>query len=199
MREQGFGVINTSGSAGRDRQNEADRNTNMPPELSNSERKKLQQRAIIANFNSSKLTYGGSDHLVFIIGGERIKMVWKNKLEKLSPWNQNDVRIFISSALVTADSQRASELVTKLGNSKNGLKKLKEIIDFPMSCDAGFKEKVLSFQYVVLPLLGLLTRTAITKCTLEKHVDTIYRTFYQNLVSIINEITKLTKCDNFYD
>jgi hypothetical protein len=193
MRERRFGVINTSGSAnsrgGRDRQNEADRDNNMPPDLSISERKKLQQKAIIANFNSSKLTYGGSDHLVFIISGERITKVWKNKLEKVKPWHQNDVRIFISSALVTTDSQKAGELVTKLGNSENGLKKLKEIINFPMSCDAGFKEKVLSFQYVVLPLLGLLTRTAITKCTLEKHVDTIYRTFYQNLVSsIINEI-----------
>ncbi|PKB97933.1 hypothetical protein RhiirA5_432268, partial [Rhizophagus irregularis] len=95
--------------------------------------------------------------------------------------------IFISSALVTADSQIASELVSKLGNSENGQKKLKEIINFPMSCDAGLKERVLSFQYVVLPLLGLLTRTAITNCTLEKHVDTIYKTIYQNLDSFLNK------------
>ncbi|CAB4391624.1 unnamed protein product [Rhizophagus irregularis] len=178
---------NTNGSAnfrgGRDRQNEADRNNNMPPDLSISERKKLQQRTTIENFNS-KLTHGGSDHLVFIISGERIATVWKNKLKK-SPWHQNDVRIFISSALVTADSQITSELVSKLGNSENGQKKLKEIINFPMSCDAGLKERVLSFQYVVLPLLGLLTRTAITNCTLGKHVDTIYKTIYKNLDSFL--------------
>ncbi|PKC57922.1 hypothetical protein RhiirA1_541364 [Rhizophagus irregularis] len=181
---------NTNGSAnfrgGRDRQNEADRNNNMPPELSIPERKRLQQRTTIENFKSSKLTYGGSDHLVFIISGERITTVWKNKLKK-SPWHQNDVRIFISSALVTADSQIASELVSKLSDSENGLKKLKEIIKFPMSCNAGLKEGVLSFQYVVLPLLGLLTRTAITKCTLEKHVDTIYMTIYENLDLFLNK------------
>ena len=52
-----------------------------------------------------------------------------------------------------------------------------------MSCDAGLSHDKLSFQYVVLPLLGLLTRTAITECILEKYVHAIYMVVYTNLVS----------------
>jgi hypothetical protein len=200
MRGRGFGSNNIYGSVnfrgggrgdrGREpyRQNEADRSNNIPPVLSISERKKLQQKTILENFSSFRFAHDGSDHLVFIISGEPITTVWKKKLEKVTSWTQNDTRIFVSSALVTTDSQNAGELVSKLGNPK-GLKKLEEIINFPnMSCDAGLNERVLSFQYVILPLLGLLTRTAITKCTLEKRVDAIYRTIYQDLVSIIDEI-----------
>jgi hypothetical protein len=166
------------------------------PKLSISERKKLQQKTAIENLNSSKLTYGGSDHLVFIINGERITTVWKKKLEK-TPWYQNDVRIFISSALVATDSQKAGELVTELSNPKSGLERLREILNFPMSCDAGTNETVLSFQYVILPLLGLLTRTAITKIPLEKYVDDIFMVVYENLVSTVL-LTKLTKYDKHY-
>lgn len=154
------------------------------PRLSIPERKKLQQKTAIENFSSSKLAYGGSDKLVFIVKGEPITTVWKKKLLK-TPWYQNDVRIFISSALVATDSQKAVELVTELGNDK-GLERLKEIINFPISCDAGLNNRILSFQYVILPFLGLLTKTDITKCIL-KYVDAIFMLIYKNLVSIIDE------------
>ncbi|GES84016.1 P-loop containing nucleoside triphosphate hydrolase protein [Rhizophagus clarus] len=160
--------------------NDDDERYDTPPDLSISERKKLLQKTAIENFSSYKLTNGGSDQIVFIINGERIKTVWKKKLEE-TPWYQNDVRIFISSALVTADSQKAGELVAELSNPEGGLNRLKEIIDFPMSCDAGLDETVLSFQYVILPLLGLLTRTAITRCPLEDYVDDIFMVVYKNI------------------
>ena len=107
-------------------------------------------------------------------------------------WKQDDVRIFVSSALVATDHRtgyEVEELVAELGNPEGGLKKLREIINFPsMSCDAGLNNKVLSFQYVILPLLGLLTRTAITESILVKYVHAIFMVVYTNLVSIINEI-----------
>jgi hypothetical protein len=189
-RDRRGGYFSERGSSHRGRGGgDAGRQRDTLPKLSIFERKKLQQETAIENLSSSKLTYGGSDQLVLIVNGELITTVWKKKLLK-TPWHQNDVRIFISSALVTADSQEAGGLVSELGNPEGGLKRLEEIINFPMSCDAGLNNRILSFQYVILPLLGLFTRTAITKCILEKYVDAIFMLIYKNLVSII-ELIKL--------
>ncbi|GBB94416.1 hypothetical protein RclHR1_02350015 [Rhizophagus clarus] len=78
------------------------------------------------------------------------------------------------------------EIVTELGNPETGVKKLREIMNFPsMSCDAGLDDSVLSFQHAILPLLGLFTRTAITECILEKYVLAIFTVIYENLDSFI--------------
>ncbi|RIA86554.1 hypothetical protein C1645_829115 [Glomus cerebriforme] len=144
-----------------------------------------QQKTTIANFNSSTLTYKSSDGIIFITNGEPITTIWKKLLKKENPWGQNDVRMFVNSALVTADSQfdyKREELVKELGNPDSGLKRLKEIIEFPsVSCDAGLNNRVLSFQYVILPLFGLLTRNAIAECILEKYVHAIFMVIYVNL------------------
>ncbi|GBC05064.1 hypothetical protein RclHR1_00600027 [Rhizophagus clarus] len=148
-----------------------------------------QRETTIMNFNSSELTYNGSDRLVFITNGEPIKTIWKRILRKDEPWNQNNVRIFVSSTLVATDHKtgyEVDEIVTELGNPECGLKRLKEIINFPsMSCDAGLVSDVLSFQYVVLPLLSLFTRTAITECILEKYVHAIFSAVYVSLDSFL--------------
>ncbi|RGB25652.1 hypothetical protein C1646_771434 [Rhizophagus diaphanus] len=143
-------------------------------------------------FGSSELTYKGSDKIIFITNGNEIKSsAWKSVLCKKSPLDQNDVRIFVGSALSAADSG-AEELVTELGNP-DGLKKLEEIINFcSMSCDAVLDKQVLSFQYVVLPLLGILTRTTITECTLKNHVHAIFMVVYTNLDSFLyNGVMKM--------
>ncbi|CAB4430491.1 unnamed protein product [Rhizophagus irregularis] len=154
--------------------------------LSVSEIKKSQQETTIMNFSSSGLTYNGSDRLVFIIDGEPIKTIWKRILEKNEPLNQKDIKMFVCSALVALDYKtgyEVEEIVIKLGNPDSGVKKLREIMNFPsMSCDASLDNKVLSFQYVVLPLLGLFTRTAIIECILEKYVLAIFMVVYENLV-----------------
>jgi len=65
--------------------------------------------------------------------------------------NQNDVRIFVSSALIVTDCRtdyEVEELVTELGDPERNLKRIREIINFPsISCDAGLDNDVLSFQY----------------------------------------------------
>jgi hypothetical protein len=150
----------------------------------------LQQETTIVNFSSSELSYNGSDRIVFIVNGDPIKTSWKAFLKKKKSWGQNDVRTFVSSVLVTTDSRTGyeiGELVEELGNPESGLKRLKEIMKFPsMSCDAGLNDRVLSFQFVILPLLGLLTRTAITECVLETYVHAIFMAVYENLVSKID-------------
>ncbi|GBC46709.1 uncharacterized protein OCT59_017758 [Rhizophagus irregularis] len=104
--------------------------------------------------------------------------------------------MFISSALVASDNKtgyEVEEIVTELGDPDSGVKKLREIMNFPsMSCDAGFDNGVLSFQHVILPLLGLFTRTAITECILEKYVLAIYTVVYENLDSFFyNNVMKM--------
>ncbi|GES76026.1 hypothetical protein GLOIN_2v1662995 [Rhizophagus clarus] len=65
------------------------------------------------------------DRLVLIANGEPIKPTWKRILRKDKPWNQNDVRIFVSSALVATDHRtdyEVKEIITELGNLESGLK-----------------------------------------------------------------------------
>ncbi|CAB5361061.1 unnamed protein product [Rhizophagus irregularis] len=85
------------------------------------------------------------------------------------------------------------EIITELGDPESGVKKLREIMNFPsMSCDAGLDSGVLSFQHVILPLLGLFTRTAITECILEKYVLAIFTVVYENLDSFLyNNVMKM--------
>ncbi|CAB4430479.1 unnamed protein product [Rhizophagus irregularis] len=160
-------------------------NLNLTPLPEIIEIMRLQQEINIKNFGSSELTYNGSDRLVFIVYGEPFKNIWKKIVRKNYFWNQNDARNFVSSALVTADSRTGheiEELVEELGNPEGGLKRLKEVMNFlSMSCDAGLNDSVLSFQFVILPLLGLLTRTAITECILETYVHAIFTAVYANL------------------
>ncbi|CAB5216785.1 unnamed protein product [Rhizophagus irregularis] len=165
-------------------------NLNLTPLPEIIEIMRLQQEINIKNFGSSELTYNGSDRLVFIVYKEPFKNIWKKIVRKNYFWNQNDARNFVSSALVTADSRTGheiEELVEELGNPEGGLKRLKEVMNFlSMSCDAGLNDSVLSFQFVILPLLGLLTRTAITECILETYVHAIFTAVYANLDSFIN-------------
>ncbi|PKC57188.1 hypothetical protein RhiirA1_446280 [Rhizophagus irregularis] len=183
----------------RTRQNRDNNNRpNEPPapRLSAHEIRQSQQEATISNFSSSELTYNGSDKLVFITDGEPIKTIWKRILRKNKPLDHKDVKMFISSALVASDNKtgyEVEEIVTELGDPDSGVKKLREIMNFPsMSCDAGFDNGVLSFQHVILPLLGLFTRTAITECILEKYVLAIYTAVYENLDSFLyNNVMKM--------
>lgn len=174
---------NSSGNNGGGKRN----NWNFTPSPEIIEIMRLQQEINIKNFGSSELTYNGSDRLVFIVNGGPIKNIWKKIVWEKHFWNQNDARNFVSSALVTADSRTGHEiedLVEELGNPEGGLERLKEVMNFlSMSCDAGLNVSVLSFQFVILPLLGLLTRTAITECILETYVHAIFTVVYANLVS----------------
>jgi hypothetical protein len=108
----------------------------------------------------------------------QLELFGREYWKKTKPLDQKDVRLFVCSVLVALDYKtgyEVEEIVTELGKPVGGVKKLREMMNFPlMSCDAGLKDNVLSFQYVVLPLLGLFTRKAITECVLEKYVLEIF-------------------------
>lgn len=138
-----------------------------------------QRQTLSENFSSSELAYGGSDIIIRGSGHERL---WR-KLIKSELRNQHAMRRFVNSCLVTAD-KKANEvelLVTDLG-SPDGMKRIREIVMFEMSVDAGLQSDIASFQRVVLPFLALLTRKQISDCSLEMCLNAIYAIIYTNSV-----------------
>ncbi|CAG8518815.1 4362_t:CDS:10 [Funneliformis mosseae] len=189
------------GNRGRGRSNNDRRNAGRrappAPLLSIPAIQVAQQEATIENFRSSELTCHGSDRLIVITNGDPIKTIWKKIIRKeFRTLNQGDIRIFISSALVVTNYRHSHEIedfIKTFGNPDGGVKKLREIITIPsMSCDAGLRDDVLSFQHVILPLLGLLTRTSITECFLETYIHAIFMVVYINLDSFLyNNVIKM--------
>src|ERR1051325_12137734 len=74
-------------------------------------------RILSNNFNSSELTYKGSDKIVFIPHEGEIRTLWKYLLKKEFA-NQHQIRRFISSCSVVTSSNaghESDELIAKLG------------------------------------------------------------------------------------
>src|SRR5436305_15276793 len=98
------------------------------------------------NFNSSELTYKGSDKIVFIPHEVEIQSIWKYLLKKGFA-NQHLIRRFLNSCLVVTSSKdtgyELDELITKLGEP-DGRQRLREIVMFPVSVDAGLQSQVAS-------------------------------------------------------
>ncbi|RHZ73579.1 hypothetical protein Glove_230g77 [Diversispora epigaea] len=145
-----------------------------------------ERQSISENFSSSELTYGGSDKIIQVPHGRDYDKLWRRMVEKELK-NQHMMRRFICSCLVTANEagDKAESLVHHLG-SPEGLSRIRQILMFDMSVDAGLKPDVASFQRVILPFLALLTRKAISDCTLEKYLNSIYSVVHNNLDSFIN-------------
>ncbi|CAG8476927.1 30534_t:CDS:10 [Gigaspora margarita] len=157
------------------------------PRPSPSEIEEDQLKTLSDNFNSAELSYGGSDKIVFAPLGDELKNAWKRFMKK-ELIHQHKMRNFITSCLTAIDKQKGDEveeLVTELG--KQGLERMREIVMFPMSVDAGLEGKVASFQRVILPFMALLTRSGITECIVEKYAYAIFYTVYLNLDSFMHD------------
>ncbi|CAG8471028.1 5060_t:CDS:10 [Dentiscutata erythropus] len=164
-----------------------------------------QLKTLSNNFNSAELSYGGSDKIVFTPLGDELKNAWKRFMKK-DLTHQHKMRHFITSCLAAMDKQegdKVEELVTELGQPE-GLKRIREIVMFPMSVDAGLSASIASFQRVILPFMALLTRTGITECIVEKYVHAVFYTVYSNLDSfmyegVIDKLEILVKRNNIVD
>jgi hypothetical protein len=135
------------------------------------------------NFESSELSYKGSDKIVFIPHEDEIQSMWKRLLRREFA-NQHHIRRFLNSCLVVTSGNseyELSDLIAKL-SEPDGRQRLREIMMFPVSVDAGLIPQVASFQRVILPFLALLTRSGITDSILESSVNAIYTLVYTNLV-----------------
>ncbi|CAG8640251.1 1615_t:CDS:10 [Funneliformis mosseae] len=139
-------------------------------------------RILSENFNSSELSYKGSDKIVFIPNEDNMDTNWRRYLKK-ELTNQHHIRRFLNSCLVTASKEteyKVEELITNLGGPE-GRQRLREIVMFPMSVDAGLQPRVASFQRVTLPFLALLTRSGIIDSILEVQINAIFSIVYHNL------------------
>ncbi|CAG8458390.1 7466_t:CDS:10 [Acaulospora morrowiae] len=147
-----------------------------------------QIQAISSCFNSSELSYNGSDAVISILHSEPYKRTWR-RLIKNEFIHQHQMRRFITSCIIDAKKvgYELEELVKELGSS-NGIDRIREIVAYPVSVDAGSRPKVASFQRVTLPLLALLTRSGIIECNLDKKINSIYLVVYNNLDSFVNKV-----------
>ncbi|CAG8508889.1 3900_t:CDS:10 [Acaulospora colombiana] len=146
-----------------------------------------QRRAISNSFGSSELSYSGSDTIVSVPHGEKYEGAWKRMIKK-GFLNQHQLRRFITSCIVDAKKAgyELNTLIEELGSS-NGLERIKEIVKFPTSVDAGKQPHIASFQRVTLPFLALLIREGIIECTFEKEINAIYSIIYNNLDSFVDD------------
>ncbi|RHZ77870.1 hypothetical protein Glove_169g29 [Diversispora epigaea] len=164
------------------------RNSHSPPtaQPSAEEIVRNERQSISEYFSSSELTYGRSDKIIQVPLGVESGKIWRRML-KTELKSQHMMRRFICSCLATASEvgDKAEGLVHDLGSS-DGISRIKEILMFDVSVDAGLKPNVASFQRVILPFIALLTRKAISDCILEKYLNAIYSVVYNNLESFIN-------------
>ncbi|KAK5808427.1 hypothetical protein F5H01DRAFT_352070 [Linnemannia elongata] len=95
-------------------------------------------------------------------------------------WTQRQIRMFVNSCLLNLSNHHGADTSGVLRDiaSDTGLSRLKEIMLRPMSIDAGDERSVVSFQYVILPLIGVLTRQKVCQTTMTKESGIIYSTVY---------------------
>ncbi|CAG8488734.1 11582_t:CDS:10 [Funneliformis caledonium] len=158
-----------------------------------------QHNALLENLQSSALSYDGSDKLVFL-SSNNLEGAWRNLIRKEFR-DQRMIKYFITSCLLDADKQTGvaiETLVEQLGNPKLGILRLREICQYKISVDAGFKKDTASFQSVILPFLALLIRHGVRGSTLERQVNTIYSVvytyidtfFHDNIMKCLDELVR---------
>ncbi|CAG8568978.1 8018_t:CDS:10 [Rhizophagus irregularis] len=155
--------------------------------------KTKQYNVLLENLQSSALSYDGSDKLVFV-SGDRLEGAWRGLIRKEFR-DQQQMRWFITSCLLDADKQTGvavETLVEQLGNPELGISRIREICQYNMSVDAGFKKNFASFQCVILPFLALLIRHGVRGSTLEKQLNTIYSVVYSYIDSFFHD--KIMRC-----
>ncbi|KAF9968940.1 hypothetical protein BGZ73_009006 [Actinomortierella ambigua] len=102
---------------------------------------------------------------------------------------QKQVRDFVHSLLVNLSNHHEvdmSGLLTGLATS-NGRNRLREIILRPMVINAGQDPNLTSFQYVVIPLVGVLTRENVCKSSLVQVTGDIYSEVYAHRHEFIEQ------------
>ncbi|KAF9155352.1 hypothetical protein BG015_010198 [Linnemannia schmuckeri] len=102
------------------------------------------------------------------------------KKTKMEEWTQRQIRLFVNSCLLNLSNHHGADTSGVLRDlaSDTGLDRLKDIILRPMSVDAGDERSVMSFQYVILPLIGVLTRQKVCQTTMTSESGIIYSTVY---------------------
>ncbi|KAG0254458.1 hypothetical protein DFQ27_006824 [Actinomortierella ambigua] len=103
--------------------------------------------------------------------------------------SQKQVRDFVHSLLVNLSNHHGvdtSGLLTGLA-SENGRSRLREIFLRGMVINAGEDRNLTSFQYVVMPLVGVLTRENVCKSSLTQVSGDIYNEVYAHRYEFLEQ------------
>ncbi|KAF9100396.1 hypothetical protein BGX29_006633 [Mortierella sp. GBA35] len=95
-------------------------------------------------------------------------------------WTQRQIRYFVNSCLLNLSDHHGVDTSGVLRDlaSETGLQRLTEIMLRPMTVDAGDEPSLLSFQHVILPLIGVLTRQKVCQTTMTSESGIIYSKVY---------------------
>ncbi|KAG0208402.1 hypothetical protein BGX28_000620 [Mortierella sp. GBA30] len=102
---------------------------------------------------------------------------------------QRQIRYFVYSCLVNLSNHHSfdtSGLLTDLA-SKAGRERLREIMVERMYINAGDERTKISFQYVILPLIGVLTRENVCQSAMTTESGLIYAEVYLNRQKFLQE------------
>ncbi|KAF9428398.1 hypothetical protein BGZ94_002538 [Podila epigama] len=106
---------------------------------------------------------------------------WVLKKRDFTPFRkQRQIRHFVNSCLVNLSNHHdvdMSDLISALA-SDLGSTRLKEILLMPMGTENADTYPRLSFQFVILPLIGALTRESLCQSTMSGESNKIYATVY---------------------
>ncbi|KAG0354459.1 hypothetical protein BGZ54_001631, partial [Gamsiella multidivaricata] len=105
-----------------------------------------------------------------------------NKDDFVAFTGQRQIRNFVNSCLLNLSNHHnidTSGILTSL-SKVSGRARLREIMLMPMHIDAGDSKDLLSFQYVVLPLIGVFTRESVCQSTLTSESGIIYSTVFSH-------------------
>ncbi|KAF9358198.1 hypothetical protein BGX26_002265 [Mortierella sp. AD094] len=94
--------------------------------------------------------------------------------------NQGQVRLFVHSCLLNLSNHHdldTSNILARL-SSKVGCELLSKIVSTPMGIRNSEGKDTLSFQYVILPLIGVLTREHVYQSMMSSEIGRIYSTVY---------------------
>ncbi|CAO3565268.1 unnamed protein product [Mortierella alpina] len=92
------------------------------------------------------------------------------------------MRMFVNSCLLNLSNHHSADTTGILaGLSKpSGIARLTEIMEERMYVDAGDSRDLVSFQYVILPLIGVLTREKVCRSTMTSETGIIYARVYEH-------------------
>ncbi|KAG0070541.1 hypothetical protein BGZ92_004435 [Podila epicladia] len=103
--------------------------------------------------------------------------------------NQGQIRRFIISCLLNLSNHHSVDTSGLLPAfaSVLGSKRLKDILMMPMGIDDAISRSRLSFQFEILPLIGVLTRESVCQSTMGNESNTLYATVYTYRQKFIEE------------
>ncbi|KAF9349803.1 hypothetical protein BGX26_011932 [Mortierella sp. AD094] len=134
---------------------------------------------------------GTDDLIVASSAGDNIRGFARMVLtkESFSDFTSRQIREFVNSCLLNLSNHHSvdtSGLLPALA-SPSGHARLRDILVMPMGIDAAMDKSHISFQFVALPLVGVLTREAVCMSTMGNESNVIYATVYTYRQTFIEE------------